>query len=69
MNPNEILQSIYERAAATLGTSVIEDEAISERIEFVCKCLANRSGVRLLMSCILGKLDNPAVDPRIPIRR
>ena len=24
MNPNEILQDIYERAAATLATSVIE---------------------------------------------
>jgi len=66
MNPNEILQGIYERATATLATSVIENEAISDRIEFVCKCLGNRAGVRLLMSCMLGKLHNPAVDPRNP---
>jgi len=66
MNPNEILQGIYERAAATLATSVIEHEEITERIEFVCKCLGNRAGVRLLMSCMLGKLHNPVVDPRNP---
>jgi hypothetical protein len=28
--------------------------------------MSNRAGVRLLMSCLLGKLDNPHVDPRKP---
>ena len=28
--------------------------------------MSNRAGVRLLMSCLLGKLDKPNVDPRKP---
>lgn len=66
MNPNDILKSVYEQAAGTLASSVIENEQIREKIEFVCKCLSNRSGVRLLMACMLGKLHNPAIDPRNP---
>ncbi len=64
--PDEILQSIYERAAASLDASVIADPIIRERVDYVCRCLSNRAGVRLLMSCLLGKLDNPNVDPRHP---
>jgi hypothetical protein len=45
----------------------IADRAIADRIEFVATCLANRAGVRLIMSCMLAKIDNPAVDPREPI--
>ena len=32
----------------------------------MCRCPNNRSGVRLLMSCLLAKLDMPRVDPRKP---
>lgn len=66
MNPEEILRDIYERAVATLNTTVIPDPVIGERVDYVCRCLSNRAGARLLMSCLLGKLDNPAVDPRKP---
>jgi hypothetical protein len=65
MTPKEILRNIYERAAA-LNSSVIAESAISERIDYVCHCMSNRAGVRLLMSCLLGKLDKPDVDPRKP---
>ena len=64
MNPEEILRDIYERAVATLNTTAISDPVIRERVDYVCRCLSNRAGARLLMSCLLGKLDNPAVDPR-----
>lgn len=66
MTPEEILSSIYAQAAATLETSVISDSIIRERIDYVCRCMSNRAGVRLLMSCLLGKLDKPHVDPRKP---
>jgi hypothetical protein len=65
MTPDEILQNLYARAA-TLSESIITDAAIQVRVEFVCRCLSNRAGVRLLMSCLLGKLHQPHVDPRKP---
>jgi hypothetical protein len=66
MTPEEILQDIQQRAAAMLNTSVIMDPVIRERVDYVCRCMSNRAGVRLLMSCLLGKLDKPNVDPRKP---
>ncbi len=64
--PEQILQGIYNRAVATLKTTVIADAAIRERVDYVCRCTSNRAGVRLLMSCLLGKLHVPSVDPRKP---
>ncbi len=66
MTPDQILQRIYERAAATLNATVITDPIIRERVDYVCRCTSNRSGARLLMSCLLAKLDKPNVDPRKP---
>lgn len=66
MTPDQILESIQQRAAATLDHTVITDSVIRERIDYVCRCMSNRAGVRLLMSCLLGKLDRPNVDPRKP---
>jgi len=66
MAVEQILQRVYEKASKTLHQTVIKDEAIRGRIDYVCRCLSNRAGVRLLMSCLLGKLDNPNVDPRKP---
>lgn len=66
MTPEKILQDIQQRAAATLNTSVVVDSVIRGRVDYVCRCLSNRAGVRLLMSCLLGKLDKPNVDPRKP---
>jgi hypothetical protein len=59
-----ILQHVYERAIASLHQSVVTDAVIRARIEHVCRCLNNRAGVRLLMACLLGKVDDPQVDPR-----
>jgi hypothetical protein len=66
MTPEEILQGIQQRAVATLNASVVTDPVIRERVDYVCRCMSNRAGVRLLMSCLLGKLDKPNVDPRKP---
>jgi hypothetical protein len=66
MTPEKILQSIQQRAAAMLNESVVTDPVIRDRVDYVCRCMSNRAGVRLLMSCLLGKLDKPHVDPRKP---
>lgn len=66
MTPEEILQGIYQRAVSALKDSVIIDPVIQNRVNYVCRCMSNRAGVRLLMSCLLGKLDKPNVDPRKP---
>lgn len=66
LTPDQILKSIYKKAAANLKKSVFKSVDIRERVENVCRCLSNRAGVRLLMSCLLGKLHNPEVDPRKP---
>lgn len=66
MTPNEILQDIYKRAVVAARDSIIADSAINDRVSYVCHCISNRACVRLLMSCLLGKLDDPNVDPRKP---
>ncbi|MFH1378264.1 MAG: DNA methyltransferase [Planctomycetota bacterium] len=50
----------------TLDKTIIQDKEIRERVDYVCRYPTNRSGVRLLMSCLLGKIHNPLVDPRKP---
>ncbi|MBI5235084.1 MAG: restriction endonuclease, SacI family [Deltaproteobacteria bacterium] len=64
--PEQILHGIYKRASATIRKTVVHDTVIRERVEYVCRCMSNRAGARLLMSCLLGKLDNPKIDPRKP---
>lgn len=64
--PQEILDQLREKATALGKASAIQDDAIRGRVEFVCRCLSNRAGVRLLMACMLAKIDRPQVDPRKP---
>ena len=64
--PTHILHGIYERAEEDIEGSVITNPTIKDMVDYVCRCTSNRAGVRLLMSCLLGKLDNPHVDPRKP---
>ncbi len=64
--PEQILEAIHDRAATTPKKTVITNAEIRQRVDYVCRCMSNRAGVRLLMSCLLGKLHNPGVDPRKP---
>jgi hypothetical protein len=66
LTPERILESVYEQASQNLQNTVIEDKDIQERVGYVCQCMNNRAGVRLLMSCLLAKLHNPNCDPRKP---
>ena len=65
-NPSEILAQALARASADFSKSIVKDKNIRERVEYVCRCLSNRAGVRLLMACLLAKIDRPKVDPRKP---
>jgi hypothetical protein len=66
MTPDEILNSIYIKAYSKLGSTFVTSLIIQERVDYVCRCMSNRAGVRLLMSCLLGKIDKPSIDPRKP---
>jgi hypothetical protein len=63
--PELILKRISKKASSA-KSSQISNSKIRECIEYVCSCTSNRAGVRLLMSCLLAKLDRPEVDPRQP---
>lgn len=65
MTPEKILENVHERAVEANAT-IIDNEIIRDRVDYVCRCMSNRAGVRLLMSCLLGKLDQPTVDLRKP---
>lgn len=65
-SPRERLEALLKRAGKLGNRPVISDKKVLERIDFVCRCMRNRAGVRLLMSCMLAKLDRPEIDPRKP---
>ncbi|MBI5764574.1 MAG: restriction endonuclease, SacI family [Planctomycetes bacterium] len=64
--PRELLDAVLASAVKLGKTPAISDKDILQRTDYVCRCLTNRAGVRLLMSCMLAKLDRPEVDPRKP---
>lgn len=65
-NPPEILNVAFERASANLSTTFIGDNALVERIEFVCRNVQNRAGARLMIATLLAKIHKPEVDIRKP---
>lgn len=66
MSPKNILENSLERALRNLEQTVVQDINILKKLDYVCHNLSNRAGVRLLMSCLLAKVDKPHVDPRKP---
>ena len=65
-NCSKQLEDSFKRAQANLGHSFIHDEKIAARVLSVVNCPSNRAGARLLMACMLAKMDDPKVDPRKP---
>lgn len=64
--PDTLLENAYQRATTAIDHLIVTDEAVLERIVFVARCLTNRAGVRMLMTCALAKLHRPEVDIRKP---
>ncbi|MBI4726925.1 restriction endonuclease, SacI family [candidate division TA06 bacterium] len=65
-NPAEILEQSYKLAQKAKAKSFVAADEFWEKIEFLCRCNTNKAPIRLLMSCLLAKLHDPAVDIRKP---
>jgi hypothetical protein len=65
MTPSEHLERLLTAAQADPARRDVSESANWERLAYVCG-ESNRAGVRLLMSCLLAKIDNPNLDPRKP---
>lgn len=63
---NEILVDCLEIAERDLTLRSVKNPDIHSRIDYICRCIENRAGVRLLMSCMLARITNPEIDPRKP---
>jgi hypothetical protein len=66
MTPNERLEKILIAAEKNLTRRETLHPDNVERVEFICRCMGNRAPVRVLLTCLLAKLDNPNIDPRKP---
>lgn len=64
-SPLEILEKIYQQAFDNQSMSVVEPAA-SEKIEYICRCNANKAPIRFLLSCLVAKIHKPSVDIRKP---
>jgi DNA adenine methylase len=65
-DPSEILTLAFQRASDSLEKPLINNVDIVSGVEYVCRNLQNRAGVRLLLACALAKSYDPAVDIRKP---
>ena len=65
MTPEEILQVVLEQAT-TAETTLIDKKSERDKIEQVALNTSNRACARLLMACMLAKMDSPSIDPRNP---
>lgn len=64
--PVEILDLALQRASYDLSQPFVHDMGMLNRVEYVCRNIHNRAGVRLLMACLLAKIHRPEVDIRKP---
>lgn len=62
----KILEVFLQEAREKQHMTFVSQDTIREKIEFICRCLANKAPIRFLMACLLGKIDNPKVDIRKP---
>lgn len=62
----EILERAYNIAESRRGKSIVKDGQIIKRVSTVCQCEANRACIRLLMSCLLVKINDDTKDVRKP---
>jgi DNA adenine methylase len=65
-SPSEILSLSLNRAITAGVNSLVADANTRARIEFVARNAQNRAAVRLIISCALAAIHNPAVDIRKP---
>ena len=66
MSVEDILAEALQTAQIDINRREVTDADVYERLYYVCRCISNRACVRLLMACLLAKIDNPSVDLRKP---
>lgn len=64
--PDIILENSLRLARDRINEPLIDDKAVLDRISYVSRCLSNRAGVRMLLTCALAKITYPHVDVRKP---
>ena len=64
--PDDILSGAFEAATANLEISHVDNAEQRSQIDYICRNLQNRAGVRFLMACLLAKLHRPSLDIRMP---
>lgn len=64
--PSEILDIAFQRARSDITRQLVTDVEIIDKVDFVCRNIQNRAGIRLLLACLLAKAHNPRVDIRKP---
>ena len=58
----EILEGFYKSSLKNKTKTFISADDLRNKVEFICRCNATKAPIRFLMSCLLGKIDNPKVD-------
>lgn len=64
--PYERLEAFSVNALSKIAKTFVADEELRDKIEFLCRCNANKAPIRFAMSCLLAKIDRPTVDIRKP---
>ena len=65
MNPDKIIDKLYADTVDRLDSPFLKQE-ISKKVEFICRCITNRSPIRFLLSCLIAKIHRSEVDIRKP---
>ncbi len=66
LDPSYILSELFSIAISKDYSQMQANPTILKKIEYVCECISNRAGVRLLMACLLAKLHRPSINPTKP---
>jgi hypothetical protein len=64
--PTAILDVAFETASSSMEKSIIPDQSIAERVDYVARYVGNRAVVRLLLACSLAAIHRLEVDIREP---
>lgn len=69
MLPTDILEKAYRHASAELKQPVISDSDAVTQVQLACGNPLWRANSRILLACLLAKIDNPKIDIRKPYRQ
>jgi len=65
-DPLNILSESFSCAISQGYRQIRANPEILKKIKYVCECISNRAGVRLLMACLLAKIHQPNVNTTKP---